>query len=269
MGAVKRRIALSVVGVAALAFGVPSAHGGRDSAPIARIACAETATGPCSESGSIALPAKSFGTQSTDTVPDSSTKAVTTVGISNTDAADVNAFDETWVTVVDAFPKLSTIKSKLVRRVITCALFARGATDNHYQSDGSTSEQVNGTADAYYQLLLAVCVQVAIGGQEHLFAAARAAAASTGCSTGLVSVSVGLQRTASGYRAVLPAKPHRASSRPPLAVSCSPSGTGMQITLKPRSAGTKLRQVIGPHLSLGFSNPSSRPLAIHTSFTFS
>src|ERR1039457_1786373 len=150
MGAVKRRIALGVIGVAVLAHGVPSAHGGRGSTPIARIACAETATGPCSESGSIALPPNSFGTQSTDTVPDSSTKAVTTVGITNTDAADLNGFDETWVTVVDAFPKLSTIKSKLVRRVITCALFARGATDNHYQSDGSTSEQVNGTADAYY-----------------------------------------------------------------------------------------------------------------------
>ena len=181
----------------------------------------------------------------------------------------MNAFDSTWVTVVAAFPKLSSIKSKLVRRVITCALVARGITDNHYQSDGSTSEQVNGTADAYYQVLLGVCVQVAIGGQQQQRGAVRAAATSTGCSTGLVSVSVGLQRTASGYRAVLPGKPHRVSSRLPLAVSCSPSGTGMQITLKPRSTASKLRQVIGPHLSLGFSNPSSRPLAIHTSFTFS
>ena len=271
MGPLKRRVALSMIGVAALALGVPAAHGGRGPGPVARIACDQNATGPCSESGSIALPPGSYGSQSTDTVPDSSTQAVTTVGVTNTDAEDLNAFDETWEAVAEAFPKLSVIKSKLVRRVITCAVIARGAAVLlHARLAVNTSEQASGTTDAYFQVLLGTCIQVAVVGQKELLGAPRAASASTGCSTVLVAVPVELQRTATGYRAVVGhATTRRGSSRGPLAVSCSPSGTGIQITIKPRSAAAKLRQVIGPRLSLGFSNPSNRSLAIHTTFAFS
>jgi hypothetical protein len=269
MGPLKRRVALSVIAAAALALGVPAAHGGRPD-PVARIACDENATGPCSESGSIALPPGSYGSQSTDTVPNGSTQAVATVGSTNTDVEDLNAFDDTWESVTDAFPKLSVIKSKLVRRVITCAVLARGAAQLHYSSNFNASEEVNGTADAYYQAVLGVCIQIAVAGQRDLRGAPRAASASTRCSTVLVAVPVELQRTATGYRAVARhVRTRRGSSRGPLSVSCSSSPTGMAITLKPRSATAKLRQVIGPRLNVGFSNASKRSLTLHTTFAFS
>lgn len=269
MGPLTRRVALSLIGVAALALGVPAAHGGRPQ-PVARIACDESATGPCSESGSIALPPGSYGSQSTDTVPDSSTQAVATVGPSDTDAADMSGFDETWEGVVTAFPKLSSIRSKLVRRVITCAVLARGAADLIYPPDFTAREHQSGHADAYYSMLLGLCIQFAVAGRQDVLGAPRADSASTGCSTFLVAIPVELQQTATGYRAVAEhVRTRRAPSSGPLTVSCGASAAGMAITLKPRSATAKLRGVIGPQLNLGFSNASKRPLTIHTTFAFS
>ncbi len=270
MGLLKRRVVVSVIGVAALALAVPAAQGGRGPEPVARIACDENATGPCSESGSIGLPPSSYGYQTTDTVPDSSKQAVTTVGPSSDDPADLSGFDSTWESVVYAYPKLSAIKSKLVRRVITCVVLARGVADLKYPANLTVTDEHYGGKDAFYLTLLGVCIKMTVAGQQDLAAAPRAASASTGCSTALVAVPVELQRTATGYRAVAQhVTPRQGSSRGALAVSCSPTASGMQITLRPRSAASTLRRVIGPRLNLGFSNPSRRSLSIRTTFAFS
>lgn len=263
----RRLVALIAVVLGTTVWLAPAAQGGRDRDrdPVARIACDSTTTGPCSESGSIALPPNSFGTQSTDTVPNAAEKASTSLGISNTDANDVNAFDEVWATVVDGYPGLGKIKSKLVRRVITCVVFAESLT---MPSDVLGQEDFSATGPAYDGVALAMCLQMAVVGQHRAFKA-HDAASKPGCSNALVSVPIEVQRTASGYRAVVNATSYKARGTQPLSVSCRPHGVGLQIKLKPRSRRSTLRQVLGPHLSIGFSNPSNRSLDIHTKYAFS
>jgi hypothetical protein len=246
---------------------VPSAEGGRRSGPIARIACSQTATA-CSESGSIGLPPNSTGSQSTDTVPNGSQQSVTTLQPSGSDPETLAAFDSTWTGVVEAFPKLSTIKSKVVRRVLTCAIMAQASairTAEEYRTEAKFNEaQPN-----YYELILGLCISVMTEAQRKVPAATDAGAAAAGCSADLVSIPVELQRTASGYHAVANGLTFKPAGRQPLAVSCRRKGAGIQIALKPRARHTKLRSLLGPHLSIGFSNPSSHSLTIKTKYAFS
>jgi hypothetical protein len=262
-----RRLTVLIAVVLGMLVLVPSAEGGRGSGPVAKIACSQTATA-CSESGSIGLPPNSTGIQSTDTVPNGSQQAGTTLAPASFSADDLNAFDNTWVGVVAAFPKLGTIKSKVVRRVITCAVVAQ-ASAQFIQQVNQTEQQFNEAEPDYYQLLLGLCLTMIAEAQAKLPAAHDASAAAAGCSTALVSVPVDLQRTASGYHVVVNAKTFKASGKPPLAVSCRRKGAGIQITLKPRARHTKLRSLLGPKLSIGFSNPTSHSLTIKTKYTFS
>jgi hypothetical protein len=234
---------------------------------VARIACSQTATA-CSESGAIGLPPNSTGSQSTDTVPNGSQQNVTTLQPSGSDPETLAAFDSTWTGVVEAFPKLSTIKSKFVRRVLTCAFMAQ-ASAIRTSAEYATEEQFNEAQPNYYELILGLCLAAMREAQAKVPAASDAHAATAGCSADLVSIPIQVQRTASGFRAVVNAKTFKGSGKPPLAVSCRRKGAGIQITLKPRARHTKLRSLLGPHLSIGFSNPSSHSLTIKTKYTFS
>jgi hypothetical protein len=262
----RRWIALVAVLVVALAAVARASHGGRGSHPLAHIACGQAAT-QCSEAGSVNLPPNSVGSQSTDVVPTKATAASAFMEPLN--ANELSGFDATWATVVDSFPKFANIKSTTVRRVITCAVMARAAA---YLLQGAYDSQMEGDVRAAnaYAAYLSVCVQMTVLAQKAAGVAARTAAASPSavCAQANVSVTVMVSRTGSGYRATLVGRTSKASGRTPLTVSCRPKGAGMLVSLRPRANRRRLGQLVGPHLSLGFSNPTNRSVGIRTRFTF-
>jgi hypothetical protein len=54
----------------------------------------------------------------------------------------------------------------------------------------------------------------------------------------------------------------------PLVVSCRTKGRGLLISERTRPHSPRLYRLIGPHLSIGFSNHTTSPVKIHTTFTF-
>jgi hypothetical protein len=53
-----------------------------------------------------------------------------------------------------------------------------------------------------------------------------------------------------------------------LNISCRRVGRGLRFTLRPSARGTKLRQLIGPKLSVGFVNPGNKSTRINTTYRF-
>jgi hypothetical protein len=243
-----------------------TAQGGRALRPVARIACAQTAT-KCSEAGNIDLPPNSSGSQSTDVVPTKATTASEFLEPLN--ASELTEFDATWTTVVDSFPNFGNIKSVPVRRVLTCAVMARAAA---ILLQGAYDEPMEGevTSENAYAAYLAVCVHMTVLAQKATAATATLAAAgqSSKCAKADVSVAVMVSRTGSGYHATLLGSTSKASGRTPLRISCRAKGAGMLVSLRPRAKHRRLGRLVGPHLSLGFSNPTNASVGIRTTFSF-
>ena len=234
--------------------------------PLARIACARIAPGVCEESGNISLPPHSSGSQATDTVPTQSTEEDTLLApLKGQDLAD---FDSLWDTVAEGDSQLAKIRNTTVRRVITCALVARGIS-NWYAAfkGGSISKQVI-TADNANAALLAICVQVAVLGQQQATTRARDAAANGRCSVGLVSIPVQVVRSGSRYRITLTRAATRARQRGPLAISCRARSRGIQIRVRSRRR-RGLRRAVGSHFSIGYSNATSHSVGVRATFRFS
>jgi hypothetical protein len=263
MGFAKRRIAPVAVLVVVLAVGVSLAYGSSRPDPKAHVACAANVAGPCSESGSIALPPNSSGTESTDVVPTKATEA--SMFIEPASASELSSFDASWATVVENNPKLGNIKNTIVRRVITCSVMAREAA-SLLQSVYDDASEGMVRADNAYAMWLAVCLQVTISSQQQ--APPVASAASVGCAQANFSATVMVSRAGSSYVARLVGRTHRATGRVPLVVSCRAKGRGMLVSLRPRLRSHRVGPLLGPHLSVGFSNPTSQSVGIHTRFTF-
>jgi hypothetical protein len=248
----KRWTGLVVALLGALVVAVPSAY-----------ACPSTAT-DCSESGNITMQPNSYGSQSTDVTPTGATKGA--IDDSPLGSAGVSAFDNMWQTVATAFPKLGGIKNVFVRRVITCAIFARQFTDLYGVLDKTLSGSDTATATDTSELFLTLCVQAAYQGQLAMSGHV-AHSASTACSTAIVSIPIEIERDGGQYKARFSAKPTKAT-KPPLVVSCKVNGSSTLINMHPRARRKKLYKVIGNHLSIGFSNPAQTPVAVHTVFKF-
>ena len=252
--------------VGALIVVVPAAHGQRGGGPRASIACQRIAPGVCEESGNVTMPADSYGSQSTDTVPSQSQAESTYLQPFNTQ--ELADFDSLWEGVADGFPNLAGVKNVTVRRVITCALFARAAGNLYGAFTSGTIARRVVSADNANAAVLAMCIQAAVTGQQST-GVARDAASGNRCSTAVVSIPVQISRSGSRYTVQANSVVSRASGRGPLVVSCRVKGIGMLINLRTPNRRQKLRSVVGPKLSLGYSNPTKKSVGFHAAFTFS
>jgi hypothetical protein len=250
----------------ALVAAVPAAHGQRGGSPRASIACKRIAPGVCEESGAVSMPPDSYGSQSTDTVPSQSQAESTYLQPFNTQ--ELAEFDSLWESVADGFPNLAGVKNVTVRRVITCALFARAAGNMYGAFTHGTMVRKVVSADNAGAAILAMCVQAAVTGQQST-GMARDAASENPCSSAVISIPVQISRSGSRYTVQANSVVSRASGRAPLAVSCRLKGIGMVIQLRTRTHRQKLRSVVGPKFSIGYSNPSKKSVGFHAAFTFS
>ncbi|MGZ4250694.1 MAG: hypothetical protein ACXVUE_20625 [Solirubrobacteraceae bacterium] len=234
--------------------------------PLARTACARIAPGVCEESGNISLPPHSYGSQATDTVPNQSTEEDTFLTPLNTN--ELADFDSLWDTVADGDAQFSKIKNTTVRRLITCALVAKGISSYYALYKGGSIPRMEITAGNANAAILAVCVQVAVLGQQQATTQARDAAANGRCSVGLVSIPVQVVRSGSRYRITLTRSGTRARQRGPLAVSCRARSRGIQIRVRSRRR-RGLRRAVGSHFSIGYSNGTSHSVGVRATFRFS
>ena len=171
-------------------------------------------------------------------------------------------FDNLWETVAVGYPKLGGVKNVTVRQVITCAIIAR-AVGNIYGAltkGGMVTQSVAG--DNANAAILAMCIQAAVTGQKAAGTVARDAASANSCSTAVVSFPVQISRSGSRYTISANTTVSRAA-RAPLAVSCQAHGKGLVIKLRTSKRGVKLRSVVGPNFSIGYSNQSKHSVGAH------
>jgi hypothetical protein len=242
---------ISVAAITLVAVGVMAA-------PAA--GCPEIRPGVCQETGKVNLPANSYGSQSTDTVPTFAYVADVTV---TPDAPpDKPGFDSLWLTIVDSQPKLAGIKNKTVQRFITCQLLSQALTSQKLDEMSVTvhARTFNNAAAATFF----VCLALAFSEPP---ASAGRAAASPPCGAP-VGVPIQISRSGSTYTVGAQGRTFK-PRRPPLAVSCRRRGSALVISLRSRRRGRKLSGLLGPHLTIGFANHSSRAVHLRTTYRFS
>jgi hypothetical protein len=252
---------IALVGMAlvtAAVIAVPAI--GRDRRhPVAVIACKRVAPGVCEESGTVDLPANSYGSQSTDTVPpDARTADVSLVPDAPPDKVP---FDNLWLAIVDEQPKLAGVKSGLVQRFITCNMLAIALTFS--QLENENVDVPLQTFNNAYSATLYVCLAIAFSQPPPSGATA---AGSRPCQAN-VGVPIEISRSRSRYRISALGKTSTPRHRPPIAVSCRRRGGGLVISLRSRR-GT-LRGLLGPHLTIGYANRGSSSVHFRTKYRFS
>jgi hypothetical protein len=257
-----RTIALIATLVAVLVGLAPAALGVERSRPTAKIACGANASS-CAESGTLALPANSFGSQSTDTTPSGSSSATSLIS-----AADLPAFDAMWEGVVAGYPKLAGVKNVFVKRTITCVIIARVVDFNYASFTGSKPQSSVIASSTIYVLALQACLETIVSAQTPVAVGAHAFAAKSGCDQASVSVPILLERVGTGFKAQVTAPATPASGRPPVVVTCAPTPSGLKLAFKPAAPGRKLRSVVGPKLSIAFANPTSKSVTVATNYRF-
>lgn len=220
---------------------------------------------PCSESGTLGLGGDQYGSQSTDVVPTQATSATENVQPSGSVTAD--DFDQMWAVVVDGQPKLGKIGNKTVQRVLTCSFLAGNDTLRLLDLFNEGPQDEISASNGYAAFML-MCLSVAFDLQTNVTHDLRAGAAKSRCSHKDVAFTVAITRTSKGYTAKLVGKTRNPRGHTPLAVSCKSKGKGFQINVEPRKRHKRLGPLVGPHLQLGYSNPTKHHLAVHTTFTF-
>jgi hypothetical protein len=257
--------ALVAVAVTALLVIAPAA-GRLRPGPNATIACANPPGAPpgqlCSEKGSINVPGNSFASQSTDTVPGQASQAKIFV-VPSVDT--VAGFNSVWTMVVAGNPSLGNVKSTFVQKLIVCDLIAATLTNIEAEKAYTSTENVSEHqfTDSYAATLY-VCLAIAFSQPPPGGAPAHAAAA---LCQAAVAAPIQIARSGSGYLVSANGTTSKAK-RPPVVVSCGRQGRGIVLTLKPRRRGKKLRQLIGPHLSIGFANRGTSSVHLATTYTF-
>ena len=220
----------------------PSLGGTPTRAPRAHAACAPTHGYICEESGSLTMAPDSTGAQSTDVVPRKAQKEFSL--IEPLDAKQLAAFDGLWDTVVTNTPELhlDMVKNTTVRRIITCAVFARtaGTAIGHAfnQPDEQEFEGTNAAA-----AILSLCINATVIGQKAAAAGHVVrtepdahAAATPPCSVASIAIPVQISRVGSQYKIQGTGVISKAR-RPPLTVTCKGTAQGIAVTVKrPRRA---------------------------------
>lgn len=297
MGQTGRRIALVIVGIAAMLLLVPVALAAQKPGPKAHVACAATG---CTEVSTDQLPVNGYGETMTDTIPSDADQGSILAAPTCSAARDraraappmsagplsgpgahvacgadaVTAFTAMLDTVIsDLSLTNSNVTKKKNQRVIACAFLSLTAVN--YQVDfkaigggsvGSyTTVSVNGGTDAQ-AAYLGLCLQVAaaISAIEESGGTA-ADRASAGCSQGQAALTVSLTRARGRLQAKIQAPPRLWTRSTAIAVSCRRSGVGLKLAIAPRRRRT-FKQVGVKSIGIGYVNKSKTPLAIRTTF---
>jgi hypothetical protein len=191
--------------------------------------------------------------------------------------ADLPAFDDMWETVAEAYPTVAKVQNTFVKRVITCAVYARAIdVANAYFSDSKPA-----SAEVYdptlYTLALRACLEVVVAAQLPVKASADATGTTgvTGpprvtsrCGQVMISVPIMVERAGTGFKWEVTGSASPARGRPPLSVSCKPTSSGLVLTAKPKRRGAKLVTVAGPKLNVGFANPTNQTVTLNGTYTF-
>lgn len=244
---------------------VASAQGERGSGPVASIACTRIAPGVCEESGDVNTPPGGTASQTTDTVPSTSTSETT--GLEPFNTQELSDFDSLWEGIADGFPNFAGIHNVTVRRVITCAMFSRYAGNIYGAFTSGTIVRRQVAANNGANAILAMCIQAAVTGQQ-ASGVAQGAAASNHCSTAVVSFPVRISRSGSGYTVTANTTVSKAHGGP-LAVSCQVKGNGIMIKLRARKRGRNLPSILGPKFGIAYSNQSTKSVGFRATFRFS
>jgi hypothetical protein len=204
------------------------------------------------ETGTLSVPANGMGVESTDTLPAKVKRGSIVVNNTSNDT-----------TFFDAVTESLTAKPTLGARVITCVLVYANLKAYPDSTIGFSLK------DPFLQdLFLQVCLRMAFILSPPPPPAADLARPAAG-SCGMTSKADGItiSRSGSGYSATVSGKTHKPKRRSPVIVTCKRSGSSLTISVRPRSRKATLKQVIGPKLSLGVLNPSSRSGKLNISFT--
>lgn len=172
---------------------------------------------------------------------------------------DPHAFDEITGALVEGFPWLQNVSRRNQAR-LACVLIAFLPLANKPEDQPITFE------DVHLQVaLLNVCLRMAQSIPAPPAAGDRATAARTACGREDAAVTVKVSHLRSGYLVKVISKIGKVT-HPGLAVSCRRSGRGLLLGVKPAKRGQTLAQAGGPGLGIAYSNPTSKPLRIHTTF---
>jgi hypothetical protein len=246
--------ALAVVLVAASAS--PARADGASGGPVA-VAAFGSSGG--TEVATDTIPGGGSGTVQTDQLPASATQATIQTAPMNTEVKEPT-FDDLVDTVVTNYPQFGKV-NRTAQRIITCAIISAlvgRATTNKYGDFVFTENQP--TLEA---LTLYLCLRVAL----NISVTNAANAASATCHSGQQALAIRITRTSSGYSGKVNGKTHKPSGRSPVAISCQRTATGLQLTVRPRTPGRTLVQVVGPTLGVAFVNPSNQSVGVRVTFT--
>jgi hypothetical protein len=197
------------------------------------------------------MPANGIGASSTDQLPANSTQADVTV----TPLSDAEFFGH--VRAVLGGPYHENFSD----RALHCIFMTEDVSKDSnyfpgYQIKGKTLQLL--FLYACLELALEVSINAA---QDH------AQPAAAGCFLTPTEAAIRTSRSGSGYSASVSAAPQTPKARTTIRLSCQRTAKGLQIKIRPRKRGQKLRSAIGPMLQIGFANPTGHPVGLKISFT--
>jgi hypothetical protein len=211
----------------------------------------ETSTGTAPANGSLIT--------ATDNIPPSATQG--SFAIQPLPGTDAAAFDEVTSVIVEDFPWLAK-QSKRSQAVLACVLMS------YLPIVYKPADYVYTFRDLELQAaMLNVCLRMALAIPKPPAASDHAHAAAAGaCGRIDAAVRVKLTHSAAGY-GVAVSGAIRKVTRPRLKVTCRRRGKGVLLTVRPRKRGQSLRSAAGPKLAIAYTNPTSKPVGVRTTFT--
>lgn len=210
----------------------------------------ETSTGTAPANGSLIT--------ATDNIPPSATQG--SFAIQPLPGTDAGAFDEVTSVLVEDFPWLAK-QSKRSQAVLACVLMS------YLPIAYKPPDYVYTFRDLELQAaMLNVCLRMALAIPKPPAASDHAHAAAGACGRIDAAVRVKLTHSAAGYRGAV-SSAIRKVTRPRLKVTCRRKGKGVLLTVRPRKRGQSLRSAAGPKLAIAYTNPTSKPVGIRTTFT--
>lgn len=156
----------------------------------------------------------------------------------------------------------ATTKSKKAR-LLTC-IYLYAVTSNSL-TDPETPVSFQGTDQSLAVLFLAACAEIA---EQTVADPSAASAASSPCKQAKRSAPIAVRSTGSGYSVTIDGTSKRTNRAVPVRVVCKPKGSGVRLTVRPRSPKKTLRQVVGPTLGVGLASPADAAGSVAVKATY-
>jgi hypothetical protein len=275
-----RRIALVIVGLAAMLVAAPAAQAATKPDPEAHAACARP---PCTTPDNLIANAAST---SAELLPLPSVGALT--GTIVVQPPELKPPTEEEAAIAHLQTVLTSLPSPRVR-VAKCFMIGINFLGYYVQQSVNpyNGDVYPGHFEYHYDegdpqlatLFVAMCLQMVLDLQNQ--AAAKPAAldvqnplgshtasgASAGCHRETLEIGVHVTRSGGRYLMHAYGTPVVPRGKSPLAISCRRTRTGLAISVRPSAHRRTLQQSFGRTLAVGFSNPTKTPLRLHTSIT--